>query len=266
MSITGTPPPPILFIFLLYWHAVIYLLELGSPSCTQATRASTVPQESSHTVPQTLLLQISTRPLLAVPPCSLMAPWVQVTPVHLTPASSKCPQLWLPSALAGQSMSLVSVPRHWTLSNQIWPAPLVKPVVRATAPEVTEETSCNCYPRWLNIGKQEARNTCCLVHCRDPCGSLKRKSWTVVICVVHILWVNQLVKLLKWSLETSKWLLAVVELTSWGIVTSTAQALTSGCYSRPGGMLCISMITPTLSQNFAHQALQIANGHQLECI
>ncbi len=53
---------------------------------------------------------------------------------HLTPASSLCTQLWTPSAFAGQSMSLDSVPAHRTLSNQIWPAPLVKPLVRATAP------------------------------------------------------------------------------------------------------------------------------------
>jgi hypothetical protein len=106
---------------------------VDNPSCLQATWASGVPQKSSHTVPQALLLQISTRPWVAVPPWSLMAPRVHVVPVHLTPASSLCPQLWDPSALAGQSMSLVSVPRHWTLSNQIWPAPLVKPVVRAAA-------------------------------------------------------------------------------------------------------------------------------------
>ena len=40
----------------------------SNPSCLQATRASLVPQKSSHTVPQTLLLHISTRPLVAVPP------------------------------------------------------------------------------------------------------------------------------------------------------------------------------------------------------
>ncbi len=53
---------------------------------------------------------------------------------HLTPTSSLCTQLCWPSVLAGQSVSLLSVPRHWTLSSQIWPLPLVKPVVRATAP------------------------------------------------------------------------------------------------------------------------------------
>ncbi len=45
-----------------------------NPNCLQATWASAAPQKSSHTVPQILLLQTSTRPLLAVPPCSLIAP------------------------------------------------------------------------------------------------------------------------------------------------------------------------------------------------
>ena len=43
-------------------------------SCLQATLASAAPHKSSHTVPQTLLLQISTRPRVEVPPWSLMAP------------------------------------------------------------------------------------------------------------------------------------------------------------------------------------------------
>ena len=43
----------------------------------QTTLASTFPHASSHTVPQTLLLQISTRPRVLDPPCSLTAPWVQ---------------------------------------------------------------------------------------------------------------------------------------------------------------------------------------------
>ena len=77
-----------------------------------------------------------------MPPCSLMAPWVQVGTVgvetvvvlHLTPASSMCPQLWVPKEGRVQSTSLLSVPRHRTSSNQITPEPVVKPVVRATAP------------------------------------------------------------------------------------------------------------------------------------
>ena len=44
------------------------LLAVGSPSCLQATLASSGPQKSSHTVPQTLLLQISTRPRVLLPP------------------------------------------------------------------------------------------------------------------------------------------------------------------------------------------------------
>jgi len=45
------------------------------PSCRQVTLASTTPHESSHTVPQTWLSQISTRPSDAVvPPTSLMSP------------------------------------------------------------------------------------------------------------------------------------------------------------------------------------------------
>ena len=36
-------------------------------------------------------------------------------------------------------MSLVSVPTHWTLSNQIRPAPVVTPEVMATAPVQKQE-------------------------------------------------------------------------------------------------------------------------------
>ena len=43
-----------------------------NPNCLQATRALRDPQKSSQTVPQILLLQISTRPLVALPPRSLM--------------------------------------------------------------------------------------------------------------------------------------------------------------------------------------------------
>ena len=45
---------------------------------------------------------------------------------HMTPASSECTQLWLPIALAGQSISLDSVPTHWTSSSQIDPVPAPK--------------------------------------------------------------------------------------------------------------------------------------------
>ncbi len=68
------------------------------------------------------------------PSCTGFIAYLLVRVRHLTPASSACTQLCTPTALAGQASSLVSVPTHRTLSNQIWPAPLVKPVVRATAP------------------------------------------------------------------------------------------------------------------------------------
>ena len=89
-------------------------------------------QRSSHTVPQTALLQISTRPLVALPPLNLTVPVVHVR--HLTPASSEWLQWCTPSSLARQSMSLDSFPRQLALDNQICPAPLVNPKVRATAP------------------------------------------------------------------------------------------------------------------------------------
>lgn len=43
-----------------------------------------------------------------------------------TPASSPCTQLWVPIGLAGQSMSLVSVPEQATLSRRIGPLPCPK--------------------------------------------------------------------------------------------------------------------------------------------
>ena len=57
--------------------------------------------------------------------------------VHNTPASSLCEQSANPSGLAGQSMSLVSVPTQLTSSNQIGPTPSVKPENIATAPELS---------------------------------------------------------------------------------------------------------------------------------
>ena len=93
--------------------ASFYSLVLGNPSCLQATLASTAPQKSSQTVPQTLLLQISTRPCVVVPPRSLMAPLVQVaTCTSHSSIFNVYTVVRVPSALAGQSMSLVSVPRH----------------------------------------------------------------------------------------------------------------------------------------------------------
>ena len=55
-----------------------------NPSCLQATCASVVPHESSHTVPHWLLLQTSTRPSRAfVPPTSLMSPVAQTARKYL---------------------------------------------------------------------------------------------------------------------------------------------------------------------------------------
>ena len=54
-------------------------------------------------------------------------------PWHLTPASFACEQSCSPMELAGQSISLDSDPAQLTSSNQIVPAPLVKPEVRAIA-------------------------------------------------------------------------------------------------------------------------------------
>ena len=55
------------------------------------------------------------------------------------PTSSLCTQLCVPMGLAGQSMSLFSVPAHWTLSKKISSLPLTKPKVRAIAPVISEE-------------------------------------------------------------------------------------------------------------------------------
>ncbi len=54
---------------------------------------------------------------------------------HLTPASSRCPQLWSPISLEGQSKSLSSSPAHCTLSSKIGPVPRPKPAnLTAVAP------------------------------------------------------------------------------------------------------------------------------------
>ena len=48
------------------------------------------------------------------------------TGMHLVPTSSEWSQLWLPRGLAGQSNSLVSVPRQAVLSTQMGPVPCPK--------------------------------------------------------------------------------------------------------------------------------------------
>ena len=45
---------------------------------------------------------------------------------QVTPASSECTQSWTPMPLLGQSISLVSVPVHLTLSSRILPVPWPK--------------------------------------------------------------------------------------------------------------------------------------------
>ena len=70
-----------------------------NPSCLQATVASSVPQRSSHTVPQTLLLQTSTRPSLAFrPPRSLIV--LPKQPMMLT--VSYCSNSWANYSIAGK--------------------------------------------------------------------------------------------------------------------------------------------------------------------
>ena len=52
----------------------------SNPSCLQTTRASLVPQRSSHTVPHSLSIQTSTLPSVSFdPPTSLISPSVQLT-------------------------------------------------------------------------------------------------------------------------------------------------------------------------------------------
>ena len=60
------------------YYMIIGLIPVETnPSCLQTTTASLVLHESSQTVPQTLLLQISTRPSVAeVPPTNRSAPLV----------------------------------------------------------------------------------------------------------------------------------------------------------------------------------------------
>ena len=68
---------------------------VGSPSCLQTTLASVMSHKSSHTVPQILLLHISTRPLMLVPPTSLMSPCVHGGLKQDTPTSSERSQVFV---------------------------------------------------------------------------------------------------------------------------------------------------------------------------
>jgi len=55
--------------------------------------------------------------------CGLFLAIVIVPMLHETETSSRCTQLWMPQSLCWQSSMLVSLPLHWTLSNQICPVP-----------------------------------------------------------------------------------------------------------------------------------------------
>lgn len=127
------------------------------PSCLHTTLASVTFQVLLHTVPHSLLLQISTRPskLLSEPAsrtspslqpmqkksnwhwgkqsskegwgankggsfCKIMAYWCNLPAMHTTPASWLCEQLWARlSPLFRQSKSLLSCPPHLTSSSRI---------------------------------------------------------------------------------------------------------------------------------------------------
>ena len=99
-----------------------------NPSCLQTTLASRLVHPSSHTVPHTLSMQISTRPSRVLrPDCSLTSPSVHscLKSGHLTPASCACVQVTSLELL--QFVSSVSFPVHSTLSSHILPVPSPKP-------------------------------------------------------------------------------------------------------------------------------------------
>lgn len=131
-------------------------LKVEKPSCLHTTLASGVPQRSSHTVPQVLLMQTSTRPSLAeVPPISLTSPLAH--PWHLMPASSACTQL--SKRRCGQARRVASLPVHWTLSIWMGPVPWPKKAREnawAPAGSKTHESSelwsmeSICYPLSLS--------------------------------------------------------------------------------------------------------------------
>ena len=66
-------------LFRISTNIMSILIPVGEkPSCLQATLASGVPHESSHTVPHCMLLQISTLPSIEFDPTrSLMSPFEQ---------------------------------------------------------------------------------------------------------------------------------------------------------------------------------------------
>lgn len=130
----------------VYPSIIISILVLMNPSCLQATWASEVSHISLHTVPQALLLQISTRPSKKVPPCSLMSPVVQVVPAHTTPASWLWLQLCIPRPPLRHSINLSSVPLHSISSSQISPVPSI------TSSPYSGVAAANSYKlNWLKL-------------------------------------------------------------------------------------------------------------------
>lgn len=68
---------------------------------------------------------------------------------HLTPASSKWLQLWFPIGFAGQSTSLLSLPRQPTLSRRMGPVPWPNRAKRkAVAPACAK---CTNSQTWLHL-------------------------------------------------------------------------------------------------------------------
>ena len=93
---------------------------------------------------------------------------------HLTPASSKCAQLWTPSGLLGQSTSLVSLPPQFTLSRRMGPVPW---------PNCANETAVAPVGQNLQIVEQN----CCRV-----------RNGLIVI----LYWQYQCLALYRWHLQT----------------------------------------------------------------
>ncbi len=93
------------------------------PSCRHTTVASAEPQESSQTVPHSLLMQISILPSLGMlPPASRMSP-VEHGASHPTPASSLWAQLLVRIGLLGHCRSWLLLEKHCTSSKYIGPVP-----------------------------------------------------------------------------------------------------------------------------------------------
>ena len=147
--------------WLHHWYSFRPWLEY--PSCLHTTVASSLLQPSSHTVPHSLFIQISTLPSFwMLPPTSRSLPVVQTAvkwyvqyyvsllhwlacmlhimftkncrtvdrvlyvPSHLTPASSEWSQLAETRAPLLQVSSWFSLPEQFTSSSTIWPVPWPK--------------------------------------------------------------------------------------------------------------------------------------------